>query len=233
MRMPRPVRPGRTSANRCSTAASSRNNSTASTRDMPLRKRLPGALRAMGRPFGPVGYQTCQAVEKLGSARQLAPGPRPGRRKATHRPGDRSGGLLPETPFRPVQGAFNSLTWRSSSAVNCCVGCWALWHAIPFPNVLNAAARRPGPPKPPDSHNIPRPRAFPAPNVAGRSPGNPSASTAATLTFQMGRPESSLQRDRRSLPARISAPCPVAPAILILPSSLPCPGRHSPSPETA
>jgi len=50
--------------------------------------------------------EACQAVEKPGSACQPAPGPQPGRRKVTHRPGDRSGGLLSEPPFLPVQGVF-------------------------------------------------------------------------------------------------------------------------------
>jgi len=232
MRMPRPVRPGRISANRCSAAASSRNNSTASTRDMPLRKRLPGALRAMGRSFGPVGYQTCQAVEKLGSARQPAPGPRPGRRKAMHRPGDCIGGLLPETPFRLVQGAFNSLTWRSSSAVSCCVGCWALWHAIPFPNVLNAAARRPGPPKPPDSHNILRPSSIPGAERGGSKPRESLSEHSRHLDFSNGPPGKLVAAgptkpacpNFRSLPGCSGYSDPA--------SSLPCPGRHSPCSET-
>jgi len=52
-----------------------------------------------------------QAVEKLGPACQPAPGPQPGRRRATHRLGNRSGSLLSETPFRLSKGFFNSLAW--------------------------------------------------------------------------------------------------------------------------
>jgi len=61
------------------------------------------------------GGTTYQAVEKLGSAAQPAAGPRPGRRKVTHRLGDRSSDLLSETSFCLSKGFFNSLIRRQAS----------------------------------------------------------------------------------------------------------------------
>jgi len=59
---------------------------------------------------------TYQAVEKLGSACQPAAEPQLGRRKVTHRLGDRSGSLLSATPFRLSKGFFNSLLYLLRAA---------------------------------------------------------------------------------------------------------------------
>jgi len=80
---------------------------------------LPRGWRAPRRHRHGLGKQSntaaCQAVEKPGSACQPAPGPQPGRRKVAHRPGDRRGSLLCETPFRLSKGF--STAW-------CCISEW-------------------------------------------------------------------------------------------------------------
>jgi len=78
-----------------------------------------GTIAANASPLGCAQWTTTpdesrvsslQAVERLGSARQSEAMPQRDRREAAHGPGERSEGLLPDTPLRSSRTALNSLT---------------------------------------------------------------------------------------------------------------------------